>query len=63
MVDDDGDRPQIPPRPDGRLHPPSLGVAVSSTLYDPPAALGGVLLVAAGFPVYWIWKRATVRLS
>jgi APA family basic amino acid/polyamine antiporter len=34
-----------------------LGVAVSSTLYDWRRALWGVLLVAAGFPLYWLVRR------
>jgi len=38
----------------------SLGVAVSSALYDPWGALWGLLLVGAGFPVYALW-RATER--
>jgi APA family basic amino acid/polyamine antiporter len=34
-----------------------VGVAISSTLYNPPRALKGVLLVAAGFPLYWLARR------
>ena len=34
-----------------------LGVAVSSTLYDWRRALWGVLLVAAGFPLYALARR------
>ena len=35
----------------------SLGVAVSSAFYDPPAALIGVLLVAAGVPAFYLLRR------
>jgi len=34
-----------------------VGVAVSSTLYDPNRAVKGVLLVAAGFPLYFVVRR------
>jgi len=34
-----------------------LGVALSATLYDPGRSLKGVLLVAAGFPLYWLARR------
>jgi APA family basic amino acid/polyamine antiporter len=34
-----------------------IGVAVSSTLYAPERALKGVLLVAAGFPLYFVVRR------
>ena len=34
-----------------------IGVAVSSTLYAPDRALKGVLLVAAGFPLYFLVRR------
>lgn len=37
----------------------SLGVAVSSALYDPWGSLWGVLLVAAGFAAYAGWSAAT----
>jgi APA family basic amino acid/polyamine antiporter len=37
----------------------SLAVAVSSAFYDPAGSLWGVLLVAAGFVVYAVWKRMT----
>jgi APA family basic amino acid/polyamine antiporter len=39
----------------------SLSVAVSSGFYDPRGALWGVLLVAAGFPVYAVWRRTVNR--
>jgi APA family basic amino acid/polyamine antiporter len=35
----------------------SLGVAVSSAFYDPPAALMGVAIVAAGVPAYFLLRR------
>lgn len=35
----------------------SLGVAVSSAFYDPPAALIGVAIVAAGVPAFFLLKR------
>jgi APA family basic amino acid/polyamine antiporter len=41
----------------------SLAVAVSSAFYDPRGSLWGVLLVAAGFVVYAIWKRMTTNRS
>jgi APA family basic amino acid/polyamine antiporter len=41
----------------------SLGVAVSSAFYDPRGSLWGVLLVAAGFVVYALWKRMTANAS
>ena len=34
-----------------------IGVAISSTLYAPDRALKGVLLVAAGFPLYFLVRR------
>jgi APA family basic amino acid/polyamine antiporter len=41
----------------------SLAVAVSSAFYDPRGSLWGVLLVAAGFVVYAVWKRMTATGS
>ena len=41
----------------------SLAVAVSSAFYDPRGSLWGVLLVAAGFIVYAVWKRTTSNES
>ncbi|HXV75526.1 MAG TPA: amino acid permease, partial [Candidatus Polarisedimenticolaceae bacterium] len=38
----------------------SLTVAVSSGFYDPWGALWGVLLVAAGFAAYVVWRHAAV---
>ena len=35
----------------------ALGVAVSSGFYDPPAALMGVAIIAAGVPAYMWWRR------
>jgi len=35
----------------------SLGVAVSSAFYDPPAALTGVAIVAAGVPAFYLLRR------
>jgi APA family basic amino acid/polyamine antiporter len=34
-----------------------VGVAISSTLCNPRRALAGVLLVALGFPLYWLARR------
>ncbi|MCZ6746058.1 MAG: APC family permease [Acidobacteria bacterium] len=36
----------------------ALGVAVSSGFYNPPAALMGVAIIAAGVPAYYLFRRA-----